>query len=65
MHDTFLYIRFLQVLQLGDKQVDFNESFRLFLVTRHPSPSLPPDVKPLLAVTNFTITRGGLEGSDT
>jgi hypothetical protein len=51
------------VLQLGDKQVDFHESFRLFLVTRHPSPALPPDVKPLLAVTNFTITRGGLEGT--
>lgn len=48
--------------QVGDKLVDFNESFRLFLVTRNPAPYLPPDVQPLLTIANFTITRTGLEG---
>lgn len=43
-------------------QVDYNDTFRLLLVTRNTSPYLPPDVAPLLAVTNFSITRSGLEG---
>lgn len=48
---------------LGDKQVDYNETFRLFLVTRNPEPYLPPDLRSLVAVTNFTVTRSGLEGA--
>jgi hypothetical protein len=37
-------------------------AFRLFLVTRHPEPYLPPDARSLVAATNFTVTRSGLEG---
>ncbi len=48
--------------QIGDKATDYNDTFRLFLVTRNPSPYLPPDARSLLAVTNFTVTRSGLEG---
>ncbi len=43
-------------------QVDYHEDFRLFLVTRNAAPLLPPDTRPLLTITNFTITRSGLEG---
>ncbi|KAG2426397.1 hypothetical protein HYH02_014824 [Chlamydomonas schloesseri] len=50
------------VVQIGDKATDYNETFRLFLVTRNPDPYLPPDARSLLAVTNFTVTRSGLEG---
>ncbi|GLI62890.1 cytoplasmic dynein 1b heavy chain [Volvox africanus] len=50
------------VVQIGDKATDFNDTFRLFLVTRNPDPYLPPDARSLLAVTNFTVTRSGLEG---
>ncbi len=31
-------------------------------MTRNPEPYLPPDAKSLVAVTNFTVTRSGLEG---
>jgi dynein heavy chain 2 len=51
-----------KVVAVGDKQVDWSEGFRLFLLTRNPRPSLPPDVAPLLTIANFTTTRGGLEG---
>nr|ADI46856.1 DHC1bf [Volvox carteri f. nagariensis] len=49
------------VVQVGDKATDYNDTFRLFLVTRNPEPYLPPDARSLLAVTNFTVTRSGLE----
>ena len=35
---------------------------RLYLVTRNPEPYLPPDARSLVAATNFTVTRSGLEG---
>ncbi|KXZ45909.1 DHC7 protein [Gonium pectorale] len=50
------------VVQVGDKATDYNDTFRIFLVTRNPDPYLPPDARSLLAVTNFTVTRSGLEG---
>lgn len=48
----------------GDKIVDWNDSFRLYLVSRSPTAlsELPPDVAPLLTITNFAITRSSLEG---
>lgn len=51
-----------QVVCIGDKYIDYHEEFRMYLVTRSPHPKLPPDARPLVSVTNFTITRNGLEG---
>ncbi len=31
-------------------------------MTRNPEPYLPPDARSLVAATNFTVTRSGLEG---
>jgi dynein heavy chain 2 len=50
------------VVSVGDKQVDYNEAFRLFLVTRNPSPDIPPDAAALVTQVNFTVTKSGLEG---
>jgi dynein heavy chain 2, cytosolic len=49
-------------VHIGDKAVDYNDTFRMLLVTRNPDPVLPPDARALLTVTNFTVTRSGLEG---
>ena len=46
---------------IGDKRVDYNEGFCLYLTTRNPSLNLPPDARALLCVTNFTVTHSGLE----
>ena len=51
-----------KVVSVGDKVVDFNENFRLYLVTRNPDPDLPPDAASLVTQINFTVTRSGLEG---
>lgn len=50
------------MVQVGDKAVDYNEEFRLFLVTRNSDPIIPPDVASLICTVNFTTTRSGLEG---
>ncbi|GMH82520.1 hypothetical protein TrST_g11065 [Triparma strigata] len=50
------------VVNVGDKVLDFAETFRMVLVTRNPNPSLPPDAAALVTEVNFTITKSGLEG---
>lgn len=50
------------VVQIGEKVVDYNEEFRLFLATRNPSPVIPPDAASIITEVNFTTTRAGLRG---
>jgi len=47
---------------VGDKAVDFNDRFKLYLATRNPHPDLPPDALALINPVNFIVTRSGLEG---
>ncbi|XP_030632529.1 cytoplasmic dynein 2 heavy chain 1 [Chanos chanos] len=50
------------VVQIGDKVIDYNEDFRLFLATRNPTPLIPPDAASSITEVNFTTTRAGLRG---
>ncbi|KAL2914266.1 hypothetical protein HK105_206212 [Polyrhizophydium stewartii] len=50
------------IVELGEKAVDYSEDFRLYLVTRRSSFTLPPDAVGLVNDVNFTITRAGLAG---
>ncbi|KAF0686502.1 Aste57867_21689 [Aphanomyces stellatus] len=50
------------VVRLGDKDIDYNDNFRMVLVTRNPDPDLPPDARAIVQVVNFTVTKSGLEG---
>ena len=36
------------VVTVGDKTVDYNENFRMYLVTRNPTPDIPPDAASLV-----------------
>eukprot|EP00960_Hanusia_phi_P074744 768303-Hanusia_phi.AAC.2 len=49
------------MIQIGEKLVDFNESFQLYMITRNPSIEVPPDGRPLVTDVNFSITKSGLE----
>ena len=40
---------------IGDKTVDFDPNFRLFLVTRSSQAGIPPAARPLLTIANFTV----------
>ncbi|KAI8896032.1 dynein heavy chain and region D6 of dynein motor-domain-containing protein [Globomyces pollinis-pini] len=50
------------VVELGDKQIDYNEEFKLYLVTRRSTFMLPTNVVGFINDVNFTITRAGLAG---
>ncbi|XP_051252504.1 cytoplasmic dynein 2 heavy chain 1 isoform X6 [Dicentrarchus labrax] len=50
------------VVQIGDKVIDYNEDFRLFMATRNPTPFIPPDAVSVVTEVNFTTTRAGLRG---
>ena len=50
------------VVAIGDKLVDYNEGFRVFLVTRAHTCELTSDALSLVNAVNFTVTRSGLEG---
>jgi dynein heavy chain 2 len=50
------------VVQIGDKTVDYNNDFKLYITTRNTSPNLNPDAVAITTVVNFTTTRAGLTG---
>lgn len=50
------------VVQIGDKMIDYNEEFKLFMTTRNPAPEIPPDGLAIITEVNFTTTRAGLTG---
>ena len=49
-------------VQIGEKTIDYNEEFRLFLTTRNPAPEIPPDAASVITEVNFTTTKAGLTG---
>ncbi|XP_022257756.1 cytoplasmic dynein 2 heavy chain 1-like, partial [Limulus polyphemus] len=50
------------VIQIGEKLIDYNENFRLFLTTQNSLIELPPHASSILTTVNFTTTRAGLTG---
>jgi dynein heavy chain 2 len=51
-----------QVVQIGEKAVDYNPAFKLFLTTRDQFVDIPPNTQSLVTLVNFTVTKSGLEG---
>ena len=50
------------VVQVGEKSIDYNADFRIYLTTRNPAPELLPDMEAIINEVNFTTTRAGLTG---
>ena len=48
-------------IKLGDKEVDLEPTFRLFLQTRLTNPHYPPEVHAETTIVNFMVTEAGLE----
>ena len=48
------------MLKLGDKAVEYNPDFRLYITTNLPSPHYTPEISTKVVLINFTITPDGL-----
>jgi dynein heavy chain 1, cytosolic len=49
------------LIQLGKQQIDFSPSFKLYLSTRDPSATFPPDICSRTTFVNFTVTQSSLQ----
>ncbi|KAH0791819.1 Cytoplasmic dynein 2 heavy chain 1 [Histomonas meleagridis] len=59
-HDYVLSNGHLTV-RVGDKYIDINPEFKLFLVTRNSSIQLKPQEKSLVSIINFSVTKTALK----
>lgn len=48
-------------IKIGDKECEYNPSFRLILHTKLASPHYQPELQAQCTLVNFTVTRDGLE----
>lgn len=48
-------------VMLGDKEVDYDPNFRMYLTTKNSNPKLNPSVYAKAVVINYTVTLSGLE----
>ena len=50
------------LMQIGEKTLDVNETFQLYLTTRNSSIDIAEHQKDLVSLVNFSVTKSGLEG---
>lgn len=50
-----------RAIKLGDKEVEYNATFRLILHTKLANPHYKPEMQAQTTLINFTVTRDGLE----
>ncbi|XP_022235446.1 dynein beta chain, ciliary-like, partial [Limulus polyphemus] len=50
-----------RAIKIGDKEVEYNEDFKLILHTKLANPHYKPEMQAQTTLINFTVTRDGLE----
>ena len=49
------------LIQLGKQEIDFSSAFKVYLSTRDPSATFPPDICSRTTFVNFTVTQSSLQ----
>lgn len=60
MRGFWFVIRY-SYIKIGDKECEYNPSFRLILHTKLANPHYQPELQAQCTLVNFTVTRDGLE----
>jgi dynein heavy chain len=50
-----------KIIKMGDKELNLNDKFNLFMHTKLSNPHYPPEIQAECALINFTVTEAGLE----
>lgn len=50
-----------KLLKFGDKEVEYHDEFKLFLITQNPNPHQSPETCVKICLINFAITESGLK----
>lgn len=53
---TFLAVSGRSFIMLGDKEVDYDPRFRMYLMTKHSNPILNPAIYAKATVINYMVT---------
>jgi dynein heavy chain len=61
MHSEFMGEGGIKQIRLGDAQQDYDSEFKMYMTTKMPNPSYPPEVCIKVTLINFTVTFEGLE----
>lgn len=49
------------VIKVGDKVIDYSNTFKLYLATRNTNMELPANTLAVVSLINYSVTRSGLE----
>jgi len=49
------------MIKMGDKEIDFNQEFKLFLTTKLANPHYTPEISTKTTIVNFAVKQQGLE----
>lgn len=51
----------LMAVKIGDKEIEYNPNFKLYITTRMSNPHYTPEVSTKVTVVNFQVKEDGLE----
>ncbi|CAH8511548.1 unnamed protein product [Schistosoma rodhaini] len=49
------------LMKLGDKEIEYNDKFRLYITTKLPNPHYTPEISSKALIVNFAVKQQGLE----
>ena len=53
----------IDAINVGHREIDYNDNFKLFLITCEPQPKLHPTIEGHSAIVNFSVTHLGIQST--